>query len=133
MRALWRKPRVVRPICAIEHGGLAPNPCEHPAMPRCPAVAVAVVALVWCGTSDRQQPIALGASVRPACPHRLLNEALVSPEVGYLSGNGGSPACPAFILASRDGGRTFTRCASPQDAVEIVFTSAQRLVSHCLP
>lgn len=86
-------------------------------------VAVAV-AVAGCGASHRQR-LAARPSVTPTCAHLLFSEALVSPAVGYIAGSGGSPSCPAFILESHDGGRTFIRRASPHDTVNIVFTSTR--------
>jgi photosystem II stability/assembly factor-like uncharacterized protein len=86
---------------------------------------LAAVLLLGCGASHRRRPIAARSSTPSACPDNLFSEALVSAAVGYVAASGGSPSCPGVVLESRDGGRTFTRRASPPDAVKIVFTTVQ--------
>lgn len=85
---------------------------------------LAAVILSACGASNPQDRIVARPTATSACPHTLFSAALVTPSVGYVAG-GDVPACSAFVLESRDGGRSFTHRASPSGVMEIVFSSVR--------
>lgn len=85
---------------------------------------LATVILSACGVSNPQHGFVARLTATSPCPHTLFSAALVSPSVGYVAG-GSVPSCPTFILESRDGGRSFTRRASPRGVMEIAFSSVQ--------
>lgn len=94
-------------------------------MLRSRGLLLVVVALAGCGAARRSRVVVARMSAAASCSRVLFSEALVSPLVGFVAGGDGRASCPTFVLESRDGGRTFTRRASPHGTVEIVFTSAR--------